>query len=272
VNLAEFIIRIEAYNANINIPLIRKAYEFSDQAHAGQKRQSGEPFIEHCLEVALILAGQHMDSTTIAAGLVHDVVEDTTFTSEQVRREFDDEIGDLVDGVTKLGAVEFSSREEQQVEYFRKMLLTMAKDIRVILIKLADRLHNMRTLEHLPPEKRTRIAQETRDVYCPLAHRFGLNKMKVELEDLSLKYLEPEVYLDLARQIREKKEERETYIEEVVTPLKAELGGNGIPATVYGRAKHLDSIYRKIRLRKVPFEEIYDLFAIRVIINTEREC
>jgi GTP pyrophosphokinase len=272
MNLAEFIIRIESYNANVNIPLIRKAYEFSDTSHAGQKRQSGEPFIEHCLEVAFILAEQHMDSTTIAAGLVHDVVEDTQVTSDEVRSEFGNEVADLVDGVTKLGGVRFSSREEQQVEYFRKMLLTMAKDVRVILIKLADRLHNMRTLEHLPKEKRARIAHETRDVYCPLAHRFGLNRIKIELEDLSLKYLEPEVYFELVEQIQEKKEERETYVEEVVAPIKSELAHNGIHATAYGRAKHLDSVYRKIKDRRVPFEEIYDLFAIRIIVNTEREC
>ena len=153
MNLAEFIIMLESYNANIDIPFIRKAYEFSDRAHEGQKRSSGEPFIEHCLEVAIILAELHMDSTTLAAGLIHDVVEDTTYSLEDVRREFGDEVADLVDGVTKLSAVHFNSREEQQVEYFRKMLLSMAKDVRVILIKLADRLHNMRTLEHLPPEK-----------------------------------------------------------------------------------------------------------------------
>ncbi len=272
MNLAEFIIRIESFNANVNIPLIRKAYEFSDHAHAGQKRYSGEPYVEHCLEVAFILAEQHMDSTTIAAGLIHDVVEDTNYTIDKVREEFGDEVAELVDGVTKIGSVEFTSREEQQVEYFRKMLLTMAKDIRVILIKLADRLHNMRTLESLPDEKRRRIAQETRDVYCPLAHRFGVNRIKIELEDLSLKYLEPEIYFELADKIKERKEEREQYIDEVVQPLKAELVKNNIQATVYGRAKHLDSIYRKIRVRKVPFEEIHDLFAIRCIVNTEREC
>lgn len=272
MNLAEFIIRIESYNANVDIPLIRKAYEFSDKAHAGQKRQSGEPFVEHCLEVAFILAEQHMDSTTIAAGLIHDVVEDTPVMSMEVRDHFNDEVADLVDGVTKLGAVRFSSLEEQQAEYFRKMLLTMAQDIRVILIKLADRLHNMRTLEHLPREKRTRIAQETRDVYCPLAHRFGLNRIKVELDDLSLKYLEPGVYLDLVQRIKEKKQEREAYIEEVVAPIRKELSENGIQANVYGRAKHLDSVYRKIRDRNVLFEEIYDLFAIRIIVGTEREC
>ncbi len=272
MNLAEFIIRIESYNANIDIPLIRKAYEFSDKAHAGQKRQSGEPFVEHCLEVAFILAEQHMDSTTIAAGLIHDVVEDTPATIEDVRENFGDEIAELVDGVTKLGSVRYASREEQQAEYFRKMLLTMARDIRVILIKLADRLHNMRTLEHLPPEKRRRIALETREVYSPLAHRFGIHKIKMELEDLCLKYLEPEVYFDLVQRIKERKEEREAYIEKVVQPLKKELKKNGITAEVYGRAKHLDSIYRKIKVRKVPFEKIYDLFAIRVIVHTTREC
>ncbi|MDH4156443.1 MAG: bifunctional (p)ppGpp synthetase/guanosine-3',5'-bis(diphosphate) 3'-pyrophosphohydrolase [candidate division Zixibacteria bacterium] len=272
MNLAEFIIKIESFNSNVNIPLIRKAYEFSDRAHAGQKRQSGEPFVEHCLEVAFILAEQHMDSTTIAAGLIHDVVEDTGVTLEEVRREFGDEIAELVDAVTKIGEVQFESREEQQVEYFRKMLLSMAKDIRVILIKLADRLHNMRTLEHLPVEKRTRIARETYDVYSPLAHRFGIARVKIELEDLSLKYLEPQVYFDLVQLIKEKKEEREAYIEEVVTPLKAAMEADGIKATVYGRAKHLDSIYRKTRVRGVSFDQIYDLFAIRLIVNTEREC
>jgi len=272
MNLAEFIIKIEAFNANVNIPLIRKAYEFSDAAHQGQKRHSGEPFVEHCLEVAFILAEQHMDSATIAAGLVHDVVEDTSVTLEQLRAEFGDEIADLVDGVTKIGAVQYSSREEQQVEYFRKMLLSMAQDIRVILIKLADRLHNMRTLEHLPADKQKVIAQETRDIYCSLAHRFGINKVKVELEDLSLRYLESDVYEDLSNRISEKREERESYIESLVGPIKEALAKDNIKADVYGRAKHLDSVYRKIRIRKVPFEEIFDLFAIRVIVNTERDC
>jgi GTP pyrophosphokinase len=272
MNLAEFIIQIESFNANVNIELIRQAYEFSDRAHAGQKRSSGEPYIEHCLEVAFILAEQHMDSTTLAAGLLHDVVEDTDVTVERLRREFDDEIAELVDGVTKLSAVRFSSREEQQVDYFRKMLLSMARDIRVILIKLADRLHNMRTLEHLAPERRKRIAQETRDVYCPLAHRFGINRVKMELEDLSLKFLDPETYVELTRRIKETREEREAYIASLVAPISAELHKNGIRAEVYGRAKHLDSVYRKTKLRKVPFEEIYDLFAIRIITDTERDC
>lgn len=272
MNLAEFIIRIEAFNANVDIPLIRKAYEYSDKAHKGQKRKSGEPYVEHCLEVAFILAEQHMDSTTIAAGLVHDVVEDTDITIEQMREEFGDEIADLVDGVTKIGAFKYASREEQQVEYFRKMLLSMAKDIRVILIKLADRLHNMRTLEHMTEEKQKLIARETRDIYCPLAHRFGINKVKVELEDLSLKYLEKDTYFDLVNRIKQKKEEREVYIAKLIKPIKDALDNDGIKADVFGRAKHLDSIYRKIKIRKVPFDEIFDLFAIRIIVNTERDC
>lgn len=272
MNLAEFIIKIESFNSNVNIPLIRKAYEFSDRAHAGQKRSSGEPYVEHCLEVAFILAEQHMDSTTIAAGLVHDVVEDTHTTIDKLRAEFGDEVAELVDGVTKLGAIHFASREEQQVDYFRKMLLTMAKDIRVILIKLADRLHNMRTLHFLPTDKRKRIAQETRDVYCPLAHRFGINKVKVELEDLSLKFLEPDVYEELSRLIRDRREEREAYIQTIIDPIRRELARDSIQSQVYGRAKHLDSINRKIMVRKVPFEQIYDLFAIRIVVNTEREC
>lgn len=272
MNLAEFIINIESYNANVNIPLIRKAYEFSDRAHKGQKRISGEPFVEHCLEVAFILAEQHMDSTTIAAGLVHDVVEDTDATIKELNVEFGEEIAELVDGVTKIGAVKYQSREEQQVEYFRKMLLTMSRDIRVILIKLADRLHNMRTLWHLPEPKRLIIAQETKDIYCPLAHRFGIHKIKNELEDLAFKYIHSERYTDLARRLNEKKAERDAYIREVVEPLLEALEKNKIKAEVHGRAKNLASIERKIKVRKVPFEDIYDLFAIRVIVGNEREC
>jgi len=272
LNLAQFVIQVESYNANVDIPLLRQAYEFSDRAHAGQKRSSGEPFIEHCHEVALILAELHMDSTTIAAGLLHDVVEDTKYTLEDIREDFGDEVAELVDGVTKIGAVKFHSIEEQQVEYFRKMLLSMANDIRVIIIKLSDRMHNMRTLEHLPPEKRQRIAQETRDVYAPLAHRLGINKAKVELEDLSLKHLRPEIYLELVKAVKDKKEEREEFVRAVVKPIKEALAKDGILATVYGRAKHLDSIYRKIVHRKVPFDQMADLQAIRVVVNTEREC
>ncbi len=272
LNLAEFIIRVEAFNANINITLIRRAYEFSEKAHAGQIRESGEPFSVHCLNVALILAELHLDSTTIAAGLLHDVVEDTDIGLDKVKEAFDEELAGLVDGVTKLGTVEFKSVQEQQIEYFRKMLLSMARDIRVILIKLADRLHNMRTLEYLPPAKRMRIATETREVYAPLAHRFGIARVKTELEDLSLKFLKPDVYSDLAKKIEMSREERMDYINRVEEPIKKVLQEAGIKAIVQGRPKHIDSVYRKIRFRKVPFDQIADLLAIRIIVGTKAEC
>ncbi len=272
INLAQFIIQIESFNANVNIPLIRKAYEFSDRSHAGQKRESGEPYVTHCLEVAFILAEQHLDSTTIAAGLIHDVVEDTPVTIEDIRKEFDDEVALLVDGVTKLGKVEFKSREEEQVEYFRKMLLSMARDIRVILIKLADRLHNMRTLQFVRQEKRIRVATETKDVYAPLAHRFGIARMKTELEDLSFKYLHPEEYQELSRKVEMTRQEREEYIDQITKPIKKTLVDKGIKISISGRAKHLDSIHRKMELRNLPIEEIYDLLAVRILVSSKMEC
>ena len=272
LNLAEFIIRVESFNANINIPLIRRAYEFSSKAHAGQLRESGEPYVVHCLNVALILAELHLDSTTIAAGLIHDVVEDTEYSLDKIREEFGDELTSLVDGVTKLGTIEFKSREEQQVEYFRKMLLSMARDIRVILIKLADRLHNMRTLHHLSDDRRRRIARETRSVYSPLAHRFGIARIKMELEDLTLKNLHPRTYAEIVRKLELKKDERDSFIARVIEPIRNILTEAGIKADVYGRAKHIDSIYRKIKYRKVPYEQIADLFAIRIITRTKAEC
>lgn len=272
MNLAEFIIRVEAENSNVDIPLLRRAYEFSEMVHAGQKRESGEPYINHCLAVAMILAEQHLDSATITAGLIHDVVEDTPYGIDAVRERFGDEIAHLVDGVTKISGIKYQSHAEQQVEYFRKMMISMARDIRVIIIKLADRLHNMRTLEFLPAVKRERIALETREVYAPLAHRFGMAKIKWELEDLTLKYLHSDAYRELAEKVDLKREEREAYIEEVIAPLHEALEKEGIEADISGRAKHLDSIYRKMVKRKKAFEEIYDLLAIRVILKSDRDC
>jgi GTP pyrophosphokinase len=272
VNLAEFIIGVESFNANIDIPLIRRGYEFSARAHSGQYRESRKPYLEHCLEVAFILAEQHLDSATIAAGLLHDVVEDTDATIRQVGEEFGDEIAGLVDGVTKIGELKFKSLEEEQAEYFRKMLLSMAKDIRVIIIKLADRLHNMRTLDSLEKAKQKRIAQETREVYAPLAHRFGMARIRWELEDLSLKYLDTKAYDELVRKISARREDREAYIREISEPLSRELEKAGIRAEITGRAKHFDSIYRKMIKREKPFEEIYDLFAIRILVDSEGEC
>ena len=272
MNLAEFIIGVESFNADIDILLIKKAYEFSDRAHAGQYRESKDPYLEHCLQVAFILAEQHLDSATITAGLLHDVVEDTQVTLPQVREEFGEEIANLVDGVTKIGELKFKSAEEEQAEYFRKMLLSMAQDIRVIIIKLADRLHNMRTLDSLDKQKQKRIAQETREVYAPLAHRFGMARIKWELEDWSLKYLDPEVYDELVRKVNERREDREAYIQEITEPLKKELKKAGINAEITGRPKHFHSIYRKMQKRQKPFEEIYDLFAIRITVDTIAEC
>ena len=272
MNLAEFIIKIESFNANVGIPVLKRAYEFSAQAHKGQYRESGDPYVEHCLEVAFILAEQHMDSATIAAGLMHDVVEETDVTIDQIRQEFGEEIAELVDGVTHISGVEFESTEEKQVDYYRKMLLSMARDIRVIITKLADRLHNMRTLEALDEKRRKRISQETLDVYAPLAHRFGMSRIKDELEDLCLKHLNPAAYQEIAQKLDLTREEMEQYIHRVTLPLERELKENGIKAEISGRAKHFYSIYRKMVSRSKPFDEIDDLIAIRVIVNSDAEC
>ncbi len=272
MNVAQFIIQVEAMNANLNIPLLRKAYEYTDWAHRGQKRRSGNPFIEHSLNVAFILAQQHLDSDTVAAGLLHDVVEDTAVTIEEIERQFSAEIAALVDGVTKLSAYEYKSRKELQAEYFRKMLLSMANDIRVIIIKLADRLHNMRTLSYLEPEKRRQIATETKEIYGPLAHRFGMARIKWELEDLSLKTLQPQVYEDLVRRIDGSRVEREAYLNEVSSALQKMMREEKLEVEVSGRVKHFDSVYRKIAHRKVPFDQIYDLIAVRVLTETVNDC
>jgi len=272
MNLAQFIIFIESFNANIDIPLVRRAYEFSDKAHDGQFRETGDHFIEHCLEVAFILAELHMDSATIAAGLIHDVVEDTAVTINEVREVFGGEIAHMVDGLTKLSGLTYRSTTAKQSIYFRKMLLSMSEDIRIIIIKLADRLHNMRTLDPLQAEKKLAIALETREIYAPLAHRFGMGKIRSELEDLSFKVLEPENYKFVENQIKHSQEERELYIKEVAEPLRKALEENGIHAEITGRAKHFDSIWRKMQKRQVDFEQIYDLFAIRAIVENEKDC
>lgn len=272
MNLAEFIIQVESFNANINIPLIRKAYEFTDRAHAGQFRDSGEPFVEHCLNVAFILAELHMDSDTIAAGLLHDVIEDASASPAELRKEFGDDIADMVEGLTKMSGLKFGSAAEKQVVYFRKMLLSVVKDIRVIVIKFADRLHNMRTLDPFPEKKRKRIALETMEIYAPLAHRFGMAKVKWELEDLSFKHLYPENYNRIEKSIADSREEREKYVAELTKPLNNSLSSAGIKSEITGRAKHHYSVYRKIKVRKVPFEQIFDLIAMRVIVDTVADC
>src|SRR5690554_5967569 len=263
---------IEPYADRLDVDMIVRAYRFSEKAHEGQKRASGEAYLDHTVEVAKILADLHLDTLTIASALIHDVVEDTIFTLEDVEREFGPQAARIVDGVTKIGKVQFRSSTEQQVENYRKLLLSMAQDARVILIKLADRLHNMRTLEHLRPDKRRRIATETREIYAPLAHRLGMAQIRWELEDLAFKHLEPEEYRALAKKIADKRAEREENIEALRQPLEEELRNAGIPCEVYGRPKHLWSIYRKMQKRGRPYEEIYDLMAIRVVTDTIANC
>ena len=253
--------------------LLVRAYKFSDVAHAGQVRHSGEPYVSHCIEVARILADLQLDTTTVASGLLHDIVEDTDITVEDVAREFGSEIAQIVDGLTKIANLPLSSREERQVENYRKLLLSIAKDARVILIKLADRLHNMRTLDYLALEKRRRIAQETRDLYAPLAHRFGMAKVRWELEDLAFKHLEPVAYKTLAKLVAAKRGEREQLIAQMREPLEKRLTDAGIAdVEVTGRPKHLWSIYKKMQQRDRPYEDIYDLLAIRVIVPNVLEC
>lgn len=268
----EFIAKLKSLQPRLDVELIKKAYIFAERAHQGQTRESGEPYLVHCLRVAITLAEHHLDTATIVAGILHDVVEDTGVDISQVREEFGDRIGDLVDGVTKLTELRFQSREERQVENFRKMLLSMAKDIRVILIKFADRLHNMRTLEHLDEQRRKRIALETREVYAPLAHRLGMAKIKAELEDLSLKFLDPEDYQTLARKLASKRQQSDEYLERIKKPLVSLLQKEGIEAEITGRTKHITSVYRKMKSQNLPIEKIYDLMAIRVITKSEAEC
>ncbi len=253
--------------------LLVRAYRFSERAHLGQKRLSGEDYVSHCVEVAKILADLQLDSITVASGLIHDVVEDTSVTIAEVEQEFGREIAAIVDGLTKIGTLPAHSSQERQVENYRKLLLSIAKDARVILIKLADRLHNMRTLEYLRPEKQRRIAQETRDLYAPLAHRFGMAKMRWELEDLAFKHLEPEDYRALAKLVAQKRGERESLIAQLAGPLERELRAAGIrDVEVTGRPKHLWSIHKKMMKRGKPYDEIYDLLAIRVLVKTVADC
>ena len=263
----------EAARERLDPELLARAYRYSVRAHDGQFRSSGEPYVTHCIEVAKILADLQLDTVTVAAGLLHDVVEDTPTTVADIEREFGPEVAQIVDGLTKIGNLPMHSKEERQVENYRKLLLSVAKDARVILIKLADRLHNMRTLEYVPPEKRRRIAQETRDLYAPLAHRFGMARLRWELEDLAFKHLEPEEYKALARLVATKRGEREALIAQLREPLERHLREAGIEVVeVTGRPKHLWSIHKKMLQRDKPYEDIYDLLAIRVLVTSVPEC
>ena len=279
----ELIASIRKYHPSTDITLIEKAYHVAFEAHKGQVRKSGEAYIIHPLCVAIILAELELDKETIAAGLLHDVLEDTVMTEEQMREEFGDEVLLLVDGVTKLQHLHLTDniknpkdknadRLEMQAENLRKMFLAMAKDIRVIMIKLADRLHNMRTLKYQSKEAQQRIARETQEIYCPIAQRLGISKIKIELEDLSLKYLEPEAYYDLVEKVALRKNVRDAYVQGLVADVRREIEEAGIKAEISGRAKHFFSIYKKMVNQNKTIDQIYDLFAIRIIVDTVKDC
>ncbi len=270
---ADLMKTIRTYHPSDDLSMIEKAYQVAKQQHKDQKRKSGEPYIIHPLCVAIILADLQMDKETIAAGLLHDVVEDTGMTLEEISREFNPDVALLVDGVTKLTQLNLNTdKVEMQAENLRKMFVSMAKDIRVIIIKLADRLHNLRTLEYQTPEKQKEKARESLEIYSPLAERLGISKIKIEMDDLSLKYLEPDIYHDLATKVNLKKEAREARIKNIVSEVSKHIQESGIEAEINGRVKHFFSIYRKMVNQNKTIDQIYDLFAIRIIVETVRDC
>ncbi|MBT1076005.1 RelA/SpoT family protein [Geobacter grbiciae] len=272
IRLNDILDKVGSYNPAPDLDLVRKAYVYCAKVHQGQTRLSGEPYLVHPMEVAGLLADLRLDVPTVVTGLLHDTIEDTLTTREELEGLFGAEVANLVDGVTKISKIHFKTKEESQAENFRKMLLAMANDIRVILVKLADRLHNMRTLQYQPEPKQRSIARETLDIYAPIANRLGISWIKSELEDLSFRYLEPQIYYDLASKVTKKKKERESYVEEVRKIIVDKLVEHDIKGEVFGRSKHLYSIWRKMQSRSVDIDQIYDLIAIRVMVNDIREC
>ncbi len=272
MNLESYIGKLEQLNPNLNLNRIVKAYQFGESAHTGQFRKSGENYFIHPVQVSIILAELEMDEDTIIAGLLHDVIEDTIYTYEEVERVFGTQVAEMVDGVTKLGKIHYESKEERQAESLRKMFIAMAKDIRVIFIKLADRLHNMRTLKFMPDEKKKEKALETLEIFAPVAHRLGIHRIKWELEDLSLFYMDPEGYYDLVSKVDKKRDERETEIAEVIAEMRTNLDESGVKAEITGRPKHFYSIYKKMHHQNKEFNEIFDLTAIRVLVDSVKDC
>lgn len=273
-SIEDFLKKYQSQYSQKDLDLIANAYEFSDKAHAGQMRRSGEPYIHHPLSVAGILSDLDLDVTTVITGLLHDTVEDTEVTIEDIESNFGKEVAYLVDGVTKISQMKFRNTHEKQGENIRKMIVAMGKDVRVVLVKLADRLHNMRTLNHMPYQKQARIAQETLDIYAPLASRLGMNSIKVELEDLSFRYAYPDMYYELAQKVAKKKREREKYIEDVIRALDKEVAEKTRikKFEVIGRPKHLYSIYKKMQMRSIDYEQVYDVLAFRFLVSSVPEC
>lgn len=272
VTIEGIIAAVKKYEPKANTRLIRRAYDLAKAAHKGQTRVSGEEYIIHPLHVAQILTELHIDDVTISAALLHDVVEDTIYTNEQIADMFGEEVAMIVDGVTKLGRIKYKSKEEVQLENYRKMFLAMAKDIRVIMVKLADRLHNMRTLKYMREDKQKRIAKETIEIYAPLANRLGISNIKWELEDLCLRYLEPETYYDLVENVKQKRRERQAFIDTSIEQIREKLDEANIKADINGRAKHFYSIYKKMKRDNKSISEIYDLSAIRVLVESVKDC
>ena len=263
---------VEQQYAEKDIEELEKAFEFAKKLHSGQYRVSEEPYIIHPMEVVKILIGLRADKHTLMAGFLHDILEDTDTKPEEIKELFGEDVLNLVQGVTKLGKLQFKSTEERQAENFRRMFIAMASDVRIILLKLADRLHNMRTLNYMTPVKQQRIAQETLDIFAPLANRLGVGKLKAELEDLSLKYLHPDKYYEIAQLVSQKKAEREMTVKLLIDKISKDVKASGINAQITGRAKHYYSIYNKMRRLNVAFHDLYDITAVRVIVDTEKEC